>query len=190
VALTFHISGDRALTIALLDLLRSRRVVMTAFMVGAFIDANPDLLPRMVHDGHELANHTYTHLTFASLPRDQMTAEVVRCRDALVRTAGTTGQFFRPSGTSNGTAAPSATELDVIAAAGYTAVAGFDVDPSDYADPGAHLVASRTLEGIQAGSIVSLHAGHQGTLEALPTILDRLDQRALRTATLSALLGA
>jgi len=188
--LTFHVNGDRAPTVALLDLLRSRRVVMTAFMVGSFVDANPDLLPRFLHDGHELANHTYTHLTFASLPHGQMTTEVVRCRDALVRTAGTTGRFFRPSGTSNGTAPPSPVELDVIAAAGYTAVAGFDVDPSDYADPGAHLVASRTLDGIKAGSIVSLHAGHQGTLDALPTILDGLDQRALRTTTLSALLGA
>jgi peptidoglycan/xylan/chitin deacetylase (PgdA/CDA1 family) len=174
----------------LLDLLRSRQIVMTAFMVGTFVDANPDLLPRLLHDGHELANHTYTHLTFASLPRDQMTSEVVRCRDALVRTAGTTGRFFRPSGTSNGTASPSPRELDVIAAAGYTAVVGFDVDPSDYADPGAHLVASRTLDRVQPGSIVSLHAGHQGTLDALPTILDALDQRALRTATLSTLLPA
>src|SRR5436190_24202336 len=59
VALTFHVSGGRALTVALLDLLRSRRVVMTAFMVGAFVDANQDLLARLVRDGHELANHTY-----------------------------------------------------------------------------------------------------------------------------------
>jgi peptidoglycan/xylan/chitin deacetylase (PgdA/CDA1 family) len=190
VALTFHVSGDRALTVSLLDLLRSRQAVTTAFAVGTFVDANPDLMPRFLHDGHELANHTYTHLTFASLPHDQMNSEVVRCRDALVRTSGTGGRFFRPSGTSNGTASPSPTELDAIGAAGYAAVAGFDVDPSDYADPGAHLVASRTLDRIRAGSIVSLHAGHQGTLDALPTILDTLDQRGLRTATLSTLLPA
>jgi peptidoglycan/xylan/chitin deacetylase (PgdA/CDA1 family) len=188
--LTFHVNGDSALTVALLDLLRSRQAVMTAFAVGTFVDANPDLMPRFLHDGHEIANHTYTHLTFASLPHDQMTSEVARCRDALVRTASTTGRFFRPSGTSNGTAPPSPAELDVIAAAGYTAVAGFDVDPSDYADPGARLVASRTLDHVKAGSIVSLHAGHQGTLDALPTILDGLDQRGLRTATLSTLLPA
>src|SRR4051812_48593021 len=77
VALTFHVSGDPALTVALLDLLRARRVVVTAFMVGTFVDANPELLSTFVRDGHELANHTYTHLTFASLSREDMISEVV-----------------------------------------------------------------------------------------------------------------
>jgi peptidoglycan/xylan/chitin deacetylase (PgdA/CDA1 family) len=190
VALTFHVNGDRGLVDALLDLLAARRTVVTAFMVGAFVDANADVLPRIVHDGHEVANHTYNHLTFAELAVDQMTSEVVRCRDALSRAAGTPGRFFRPSGTSNGTEPPTAAELAVIGAAGYTAVAGFDVDPSDYADPGSEAVVSRTVAGMQAGSIVSLHAGHQGTLDALPAILDDLDRRGLHPATLSTLLSA
>jgi peptidoglycan/xylan/chitin deacetylase (PgdA/CDA1 family) len=187
---TFHVNGDRGLVVALLDLLAARQTAVTAFMVGSFVDTNADLLSRVVHDGHELANHTYNHLTFADLSTDQMTSEVVRCRDALVQAAGTPGRFFRPSGTTNGMDPPTATELDVIGAAGYTAVAGFDVDPSDYADPGSEVVQYRTVAGVQAGSIVSLHAGHQGTLDALPGILDDLDQRGLQPVTLSTLLPA
>ncbi len=163
-------------------------MVITAFMVGTFIDANPDLLARFVDEGHELANHTYSHLTFASLSRDEMTSEVVRCRDALVRATGSPGRFFRTSGTADGITAPSAQELDVIAAAGYDSVAGFDVDPSDYEDPGAEAVASRTAAAAGAGSIVSLHFGHEGTIDAMPAILDDLDRRGLRPVTLSQLL--
>lgn len=174
----------------LLDLLRTRRVPITAFMVGTFVEQNADLVPRFVADGHELANHTYSHLTFAALPAAQMGAEVTRCRDALLHAAGTSGQLFRPSGTSNGTDAPSAAELDVITASGYSTVVGYDVDPADYADPGSGAVADRTLAAVQPGSIVSLHFGHQGTVDALPRILDTLSARGLQPVTTSTLLTA
>jgi peptidoglycan/xylan/chitin deacetylase (PgdA/CDA1 family) len=190
VALTFHVNGDRTLASRLLDLLHERSVVITAFMVGAFIDANPDLVPTFLERGHELANHTYNHLTFASLSRDEMTSEVVRCRDALVRVTGSPARFFRTSGTSDGTTTPSVQEMEVAGAAGYRVVAGFDVDPADYSDPGATAVASRTASAVGAGSIVSLHFGHQGTIDALPVILDDLNRRGLRPVTLSQLLPA
>src|SRR4051794_11525060 len=64
VALTFHVSGDPALAGALLDLLRDHRTPITAFMVGTFVDDHPDITRRIVDDGHEVANHTYSHLTF------------------------------------------------------------------------------------------------------------------------------
>lgn len=188
-ALTFHVSGDRDLAIRMLDLLRAHGVRITAFMVGSWLDANADLAARFVDDGHDIANHTYTHLTFPSLSRTQMTSEVDRCRDVLSRVVGNGGRFFRPSGTSNGTDDPGATVRAVAQSAGYELVVGFDVDPSDYADPGAGPVADRTLAKVQPGSIVSLHFGHAGTIEALPRIIDGLASRSLRPTTLTELLA-
>jgi peptidoglycan/xylan/chitin deacetylase (PgdA/CDA1 family) len=188
VALTFHVSGDRGLAVRLLDALRTDKVTITAFMVGTWLDQNADLASRFMEDGHELANHTYTHLTFPSLSRAEMETEVLRCRDSLQRFAGTTGAYFRPSGTSNGTDDPGATVLDVAHGAGYATVAGFDVDPSDYADPGASAVAQRTLATVQRGSIVSLHFGHPGTIDALPQIVSGLSEHGLQPVGLTALL--
>jgi peptidoglycan/xylan/chitin deacetylase (PgdA/CDA1 family) len=190
VALTFHVSGDRALAVTMLDLLHAHRVVVTAFMVGTFVDQNPDLMSRFTSDGHELANHTYSHLTFASLPHAQMVDEVTRCRDALQHVAGTNGGAFRPSGTANGTDAPSQAVLDVATAAGYSIVVGYDVDPADYADPGADAVVARTSDAVRAGSIVSLHFGHQGTVDALPRILTAINDRGLTPVTVQTLLSA
>ena len=68
-----------------------------AFIVGNWLDANPDWAKQLVDGGHELANHTYTHPTFASLSPDEMTAEITRCRDVLIRLTGSGGAFFRPS---------------------------------------------------------------------------------------------
>ena len=188
VALTFHVSGDRGLATRLLDLLRASRVQVTAFMVGSWLEQNADLAARFVDDGHELANHTYTHLTFPKLDRPTMRSEVERCRDVLQRTAGTPGRYFRPSGTVNGTDDPGAIVRAVASGAGYATIAGFDVDPSDYADPGAGAVAQRTIAAAHPGAIVSLHFGHTGTVDALPDILSALGDRGLRPVTLTDLL--
>ena len=189
VALTFHTNGDLELAGQLLDVLAAHRVHMTSFVVGNWLDANPDWAKRLLDGGHELANHTYTHPTFGDLSPDAMTAEIVQCRDVLTRLGGSGGKFFRPSGTDDGTTSPGQVVLDVAGQAGYPVVLGFDVDPFDYDDPGADAVTQRTLAAVKAGSIVSLHFGHPGTIQALPAILDGLDQKGLQPGTASALLG-
>jgi peptidoglycan/xylan/chitin deacetylase (PgdA/CDA1 family) len=127
--------------------------------------------------GLELANHTYSHPAFLSLTPDAMRAEIERCRDVIVRLTGYPGALFRPSGTDDGTAPPPDAVLDAAAETGYRTVLGFDVDPHDYADPGADAVVRRTLAAVKPGSIVSLHFGHPGTVEAMPRILDGLEER-------------
>jgi peptidoglycan/xylan/chitin deacetylase (PgdA/CDA1 family) len=190
VALTFHTNGDVALAHQLLDLVDERNAQVTAFIVGNWLDQHPDWAKRLVDNGHELANHTYSHRTFARLPLPEMTDEIGRCRDALVRTSGSGGHFFRPSGTANGTDSPLDTVMAAAGAAGYETVLGYDVDPADYQDPGPAIVARRTIAQLHPGAVVSLHFGHLGTIRALPKILDALDQRGLRAATASDLLGS
>jgi len=188
VALTFHTSGDLDRAAQLLDVLDARGVVMTAFIVGEWLEADPTWAARITGSGHELANHTYTHPTFGNLSPEAMAEEITRCRDVLVRLGGTGGKYFRPSGTADGTTMPSAAVLEAAGAAGYRTVLGFDVDPFDYQDPGAAAVAQRTLAAVAPGSVVSLHFDHPGTIEALPTILDGLAQRGLQPGTASQLL--
>jgi peptidoglycan/xylan/chitin deacetylase (PgdA/CDA1 family) len=189
VALTFHVNGDRKLATRLLDSLRADHVPITAFMVGNWLDPNRDLAMRFVAEGHEVANHTFTHPTFPALDKNAMSNEVVGCRDAITHLTGSGGRFFRPSGTANGTDAPAPVVLEVAGDAGYATVVGYDVDPADYQDPGATAVSRRTLAAIQPGSIVSLHFGHAGTIDALPSILAGLQSRGLDPVTMSALLA-
>ena len=189
VALTFHTNGDRGLAEQLLEAVEAAHVAITAFVVGSWLEANPDFAPRILDGGHELANHTYSHPTFPTLSAGAMTSEIVRCRDVLVSSAGSGGAWFRPSGTVNGTDAPSEQVLSLAAAAGYPTVLGFDVDPEDYRDPGADAIVRRTKDAVQPGSIVSLHFGHAGTVAAIPRILADLDRRGLEPVTAGTLLG-
>lgn len=191
MALTFHTNGDPTVVAQLLDLLSERTVPMTAFVVGVWLDANPSFARRLLDDGHELANHTRTHpSSFRTRPPSVMTEEISGCRDTLVRLAGAPGHWFRPSGTANGVDDPGTTVETHAAALGYRTVVGYDVDPADYADPGAAAVRDRTLAAVRPGSIISLHTGHAGTVAALPAILDGLHRANLRPVTVSTLLGA
>src|SRR5262245_31158573 len=106
VALTFHTDGDLGLVDQLLTVLSARRVPITAFVVGQWLDANPTYAKRLVDGGHELANHTYTHPSFASLTPSAMSDEITRCRDVLARLTSSGGRYFRQSGTGDGPQRP------------------------------------------------------------------------------------
>ena len=90
--------------------------------------------------------------------------EIRRGADALRKATGSTGWWFRPSGTPHSTA----TIRAAASRSGYQQCVSYDVDPQDYLNPGAAQVVTRTLGQVQPGSIVSLHLGHAGTVRALP----------------------
>jgi peptidoglycan/xylan/chitin deacetylase (PgdA/CDA1 family) len=189
VALTFHTDGSLDVAARLVDALARASVPATCFIVGSWLEANPTWARRLLDAGHELANHTYSHPTAGRLTADALQHDIERCRDVLVRLTGSPGRLFRPSGTDDGLAEPGPAIMAAATAAGYPVVAGFDVDPLDYRDPGAAAVRTRTLAAVRGGSVVSLHFGHPGTVDALPAILSGLRDRGLRPVTAGELLS-
>ena len=184
VALTFHGQGPASLTERVLAHCRDAGAAITVFAVGTWIADDPSLGRAIVHGGHDLGNHTWSHQQMPSLDAATARREVARGAAALKKAVGTTGWWFRPSGTPRSTATIRAAAL----ASGYRRCISYDVDPEDYRDPGAALVRSRTRKQVRPGSIVSLHLGHPGTVEALPGILSDLSSSGLRPVTLSTLL--
>jgi peptidoglycan/xylan/chitin deacetylase (PgdA/CDA1 family) len=185
VALTFHGAGDVALATKLLGELEAAGARATVLAVGQWLDQEPAMAKRILDGGHELGNHTYRHLTMPPLSEVVDESEITRCADVLRRLTGSAGRWFRPSGTVHATPAI----LDAAGRAGYATSLSYDVDPSDYADPGAAAVTARVLAAVRAGSIVSLHLGHLGTVQAMPAILDGLRSRGLAAVTMSELMG-
>lgn len=185
VALTFHGSGEPALADRLLTEAERGGAAITVFAVGTWLQAHPEMAQRILHGGHALGNHTYTHPTLHRLSPAGIEDEVSRCAKLLSRLIGNPGAAFRPSG------GPSITPpmVQAATASGYRLVLGYDVDPSDNLDPGASAVASRVLAGVRRGSVVSLHLGHEGTVEALPHILAGLRSRGLTAVTAPSLVA-
>jgi peptidoglycan/xylan/chitin deacetylase (PgdA/CDA1 family) len=185
VALTFHGAGDVALATKLLGELETAGARATVLAVGQWLDQEPAMAKRILDGGHELGNHTYRHLTMPPLTEVVDESEITRCAAVLRRLTGSEGRWFRPSGTVHATPAI----LEAAGRAGYATSLSYDVDPADYADPGAAAVTSRVLAAVRAGSIVSLHLGHLGTVQAMPAIIDGLRSRGLAAVTMSDLMG-
>ncbi len=184
VALTFHGAGDPALTRRVLAITKKLKAPTTVFAVGNWAEANPELIRGLLDGGHELANHTYSHPALRRLGRKAVGSEISKCAAVLQTANGTIGRWFRPSGTPT----PTDLMLEEAAKVGYSTVVGYSVDPLDYQDPGASAVVSRTLTGATGGSIVSLHLGHVGTVDALEKIVTGLRRNGLEPVTVSTLL--
>src|SRR5664279_763289 len=175
VALTFHGAGDPAIARDLLAVFAAHHAQVTVLAVGSWLAANPGIAGEIVAAGHELGNHTYHHLDIDSLDAATARTEIVRCRDLLVSQVGSPGAYFRQS------QARLATPLvrSLAGAAGYRTCLSYDVDSLDYTDPGPDIVRAHT-GAAQPGSIVSMHFGHRGTVQAMPAILGDLAARRLR----------
>jgi peptidoglycan/xylan/chitin deacetylase (PgdA/CDA1 family) len=183
VALTFHGAGDLDLAWQVLDRLRQRGAGVTVLAVGTWLAASPDAARLVLDLGHELGNHTWSHPALSRFGAEPMYAEIQRCRDKLVELTGSPGAFFRPSQGQHATPA----ELEQAGRAGYARVLSYDVDSLDWKDPGPAAIRS-AVAGARAGSVVSMHLGHRGTLAALPGILDDLAAHGLTAVTATELL--
>jgi peptidoglycan/xylan/chitin deacetylase (PgdA/CDA1 family) len=182
VALTFHGSGDRTLDRTVLQALARGDTRVTVLAVGTWLAQYPDAAKMVTDLGHELGNHTWSHKTMSRLTVSEQRLEIVRCRDRLAELTGSPGAFFRPSAAQHATAE----QLALAGAAGYPRVLSYDVDSLDWTDPGPLAIRAQ-LRKATAGSVVSLHLGHQGTLAAIPGILADLKDRGLRPVTASQL---
>jgi peptidoglycan/xylan/chitin deacetylase (PgdA/CDA1 family) len=185
VALTFHFAGPPGVVTRLLDALVAHGVRATLFAIGHWITAHPDLTRRALADGHELGNHTRSHRPMLTLDRAAVHAEIAGGADELVPFLGGIGRWFRPSGTD----VPNQVILDEAGRVGYPVSVGYDIDSTDYTDPGARRVVDIVTRALHPGAIVSLHFGHQDTIEALPAILDGIGTAGLQPVTVSTLLA-
>ena len=199
VALTFDDGPDPDWTPAILDVLKEKHVPATFFVIGDNVLGQDTLLQRIVAEGHELGNHSYTHPNFASLSDGETLFELNTTERLIEAYTGRSTRLFRAP--YFGDAEPTtADELGPALAAqndGYVNV-GLHVDPDDWARPGVDEIVQRTVAGVEAGNaersgqIVLLHDGggdREQTLEALPRIIDALRARGYRFVPVSRVAG-
>ncbi|MCL1869136.1 MAG: polysaccharide deacetylase family protein [Promicromonosporaceae bacterium] len=167
VHLTFD-DGPGAHTEQILDILKAKGVHATFYAVGNRAKDHPDTLRRILAEGHRLGNHSTTHPDLTKLTRAQVEAEIVTTQDTLTQITGLRPTAFRP---------PYGAVDDVVrqvAAEQHLSVDLWTVDPEDWKQPGAAVVRDRVLAAARPGSVVLLHVLTQGTVDALPGIIDGL----------------
>lgn len=185
VALTFDDGPNPRNTPALLDLLASKGIHATFFVLGRYLRHYPDLARRAHDEGHELENHTDNHLPLPLLPRRFVEAEVKRTEHELVKITGRRPRFLRP---------PmgwfSHRTLEQIAALDYVPVIG-SIHPRDSRQPRTKVILDRIRPRLTDGAIIILHDGgwhprvnRSKTIEAVDRLTDELLAEDVRFLTL------
>ncbi|HEY3116182.1 MAG TPA: polysaccharide deacetylase family protein [Chloroflexota bacterium] len=185
VALTFDAGAAAGAANQLLDVLSSRGVHSTFFITGAFADRYPDLIARIAADGHELANHSYSHPDFRKLTENQMRVEIRRAAASIEAASGSAPTLlWRPPFGSRDKRI-----LQVVDDEGYRPIY-WTLDSGDWLDGATEQkVRSTVLSKAGAGAIVVGHISPDATARAMPAIIDGLRDQGFALVTVSQLLG-
>jgi peptidoglycan/xylan/chitin deacetylase (PgdA/CDA1 family) len=185
IAMTFDDGPSATLTPKLLDLLAAHHIKATFFVIGENVAEHPDIIARAAREGHEIANHSWSHPNLAKMSDEGVRRQLWRTDDAIKSATGTRPTLLRPP-------YGSITEREkrwIHDEFGYQIVL-WDVDPYDWKRPGPAVVRSRILQETRPGSIVLSHDIHPGTIEAMPSTFDALEAKGFKFVTVSELIRA
>ncbi|HEL9598643.1 TPA: polysaccharide deacetylase family protein [Streptococcus suis] len=180
VALTFDDGPSRLTTPIVLDLLKKYKAKATFFVLGQNIAGNEDILKRMKDEGHEIANHTWSHPNLTRITADQVKQEIELTQSAIEEVIGHRPSFMRPPyGAVNGS---------VAAAAGLASIY-WNVDTQDWSNRDPHLILSQVKAYTNPGAIILMHDIHQTTVDGLEPVLQYLTEQQYSLVTTTELLG-
>lgn len=186
IALTFDAGADARPASEILSVLAKHGVHATFFLTGKWIEKNPGLARRIIAQGHEIGNHTYSHKRLTELTSGEIADEVDRTEQlALEVTGQSTKPFFRPP-----YGARDKRVLSVVGGLGYRSIY-WDLDCWDSVKKGitSAQIEDRVLAKIRNGSIVLMHCGSQPSADALDSLLQKLESSGYQQVTVSELLG-
>jgi peptidoglycan-N-acetylglucosamine deacetylase len=184
IAMTFDDGPSPETTPRLLDILKQRNIKATFFMIGQNAERNPEIVKRILADGHEIGNHSWTHPQLAKLPDDRVTEEITKTQNAITNASGYTPKLLRPPyGSITGR------QKEWIENQFGLSVILWSVDPFDWKRPGASVIQQRILAGARPGAIILSHDIHKQTVDAMPATLDALAAKGFKFVTVSQLIA-
>ena len=186
VALTFDDGPHPPYTERLLDVLAKHNVKATFFMIGNRIEKHAETVHRVIAEGHQLGNHSYSHPVLGFLPPSIVQREIERT-DSLLRQVGVTGEIvFR---------APILTRFLpvawVLAQENRTHIS-CNVWSWDWTTQNPDRIVQSVLKKVKPGSIIVFHDGkaenaqanRSGTVEATDRIITALKREGYQFSTI------
>jgi len=183
VAMTFDDGPHPELTPKLLDILKKRNIRATFYVIGRNVAAYPEIARRIVEEGHEIGNHTYTHPALSKIGAARVKTELDKTTQIIKQITGVTPKTMRPpygaTNTSLNRRINDEFSMPVIM---------WSVDPQDWRYRNASRVSSHIISNSKPGDIILAHDIHPSTIAAMAPALDALLAKGLRFVTVSELL--
>jgi len=189
VALTFDDAPDNTFTPLVLDALKEAGVQATFFVVGQRVEKYPEVMRRIVQEGHVVGNHSYSHANLPKLSDADFRSQITRTDELIRQYTGYVPSYIRPPyGNIN--------EEQLKWFAGqHRKVVNWNVDSLDWKGLTKDEVAANILDHVKPGAIILQHSGGgvgaelTGTVEALPIVIAKLREQGYRMTTIPRLLG-
>jgi peptidoglycan/xylan/chitin deacetylase (PgdA/CDA1 family) len=183
IALTFDDGPHGRMTERLLQVLREQQVPGTFFVVGKMAVRHPELLKEIAREGHEVANHTYSHQRLTDLDDPAILRELAQTRAVVRRLTGQDSPLYRPPGGDY-----TRHLVRMTSQAGYRMVL-WTVLTKDVNGASIPFMRRRILRHAEDGAIILMHSGIPNTVEMLPGIVAELRSQGYSFVTVSQLMG-
>ncbi|MFD4035121.1 polysaccharide deacetylase family protein [Streptomyces sp. NPDC058637] len=183
IALTFD-AGPAEDTPRLLDILKEKKVPATFFLLGRnHVLKHPDTVRRIADEGHEVANHTWTHEILTDRKPDEIRAELEKTQLAIEEITGRKPRLMRPpQGRTDDTVSGICKEL------GLSQIL-WSATAKDYSTNDSALIRKRILDQAGKDGVILLHDIYKGTVPAVPGIIDTLKERGYTFVTVPQLMA-
>ncbi|MFC3233758.1 polysaccharide deacetylase family protein [Streptomyces nitrosporeus] len=183
IALTFD-AGPGEDTPRLLDILKEEKVPATFFLLGKkHVLKYPEVVRRIAAEGHEVANHTWTHRILTDHEPEEIRAELERTQLAIEEITGKKPRLMRPpQGRTDDTVSRISKEL------GLSQVL-WSATAKDYSTEDPALIRRRILDQADKDGIILLHDIYRGTVPAVPGIIGTLKERGYTFVTVPQLMA-
>ncbi len=192
IAITFDDGPHPRWTAEILDVLEDRDVRATFFVVGKHVDRYPEILRRILQEGHEVGSHTYYHTNLLNAGEATALRELALTEAALERAADFSPRLFRPP-----RGLYSSTVLEAVHGQGYT-VALWSVSSTDWMGTSASRMVRLLGSKAQGGDVLLFHdsgdfftaegADRSNTVQALGPLIDALRERGYSFVTIGELM--
>lgn len=186
MALTFDDGPSGVDPVNLLNILAEKQTRCTFFLVGRGIEILPDHASRIIQRGHEIANHSYSHVDLGKLSEASIKAEIMKAENAMTNILGVDPKpFFRvPYNICNEVI------LDMAGNLGYSYTISSSIVVDDYNGAQDHEIIQRIMDSAGPGVIVTMDAGMRNYSEkALLGIIKGLQDMGYSLVTISELLS-
>ena len=186
IYLTFDCGYENGYTDSILDTLKKHNAPAAFFVVGNMIESAPDLIRRMVAEGHIVGNHTYHHPDMSSISEQSAFQKELESLEALFQetTGQTMSKYYRPpQGKYN------VENLRQAKALGYKTILWSLAYVDWYVDdqPTPEQAYSKLLPRIHDGAIVLLHSTSRTNAEILDELLTKWEEMGFSFASLDQL---
>lgn len=171
VYLTFDNGYENGNTPAILDILKNKEVSAVFFLTSQYLKENPDLVKRMISEGHIIGNHSYSHHSFPTIPLNEVYNEIMRLDAYMIQHFQYKMTLVRPpKGEFNEQSLALSKHL------GYQTVmwsyAYYDYNVNDQPDEAISL--KKNLDNAHPGAIYLLHSVSSTNVAILPSLIDGL----------------